>query len=122
MSNNLLSIGFTLLVLALTLIVQWRVMKGGKEVSLQRIGISLMVLGAGVGAIVTVVAILTQGVSSQGWEVLKDTAIAIVLTGGVLAIQGVAQKKPSNLPWVRYGAFVVALIGVAFIIWALVRC
>jgi hypothetical protein len=95
-------------------------MKGGKKVSLQCIGVSLMVLGAVIGALVIGVAIWTQGLSSQVWGVFKDTTIAIVLTGGVLAIEGVAQKKPSNLPWVKCGAFVVMIIGVGFIIWALV--
>jgi len=116
---NLLSIGFTLLVLALMLIVEWHVMRGGKEVSLQRIGISLMVLGAIVVAVVVGVAIWTRVLSSQEWEVFANTAIAIVLTGGILAIQGIVQKEPAKLPIVRYGAFGVALIGVAFIVFGL---
>ena len=85
---NLLSIGFTLLVLALTLIILWRVTRKGKEANLQSIGISLMVLGVAVAAVVWGVARLTQGLSSQEWDVFVNTAIAIVLTGGTLAIQG----------------------------------
>ena len=113
---NLLSIGFTLLVLGLTLTVQWRVMRGGKKVSLQRMGASLMVLGVGMGVVIWLGAIWRQGLPSQEMDVFLNTAIAIVLTGGILAIQGVVQKKPSNLPWVKYGALVVFLIGIASIV------
>ncbi len=117
---SLLSIGFTLLVLALMLIVLWRVERRGKMVDLQSTGISLVVLGVAVWVVVGAIVWWIQELSSQEWSVFANTAMAIVLTGGILAIQGIAQKKPATLPIVRYGAFATALIGLAFIIWFLI--
>ena len=116
----LLSIGFTLLVLALMLIVLWRVERRGKEANLQSIGISLVVLGVVVWVVAGAVVWWLRGLTSQEWSVFASTVIAIVLTGGILAIQGMVQKKPATLPIVRYGAFATALIGLAFIIWFLI--
>jgi len=111
----LLSIGFTLLVLMLTLIVVWSVMEGGKGASPQRMGISLMVLGVLAAAFVGVAGWIL-GLFSQVWNALANTVIAIFLTGGTLVIQGIVQKEPAKLPIVKYGAFVVGAVGLAFII------
>jgi len=116
---NLLSIGFSLLLLALMLISAWFVEKR-KGKNLWSIGIGLMVLGVVVWGGVWGIAKWTQGLSSQEWGVIASTVINIVLPGGILAIQGRVRKKPRELPIVRCGAFAVAIISVAIIAWALI--
>ena len=116
-----LSIGFTLIVLALSLMLLWRVMSG-KEKDLFCSGLCVMGLGVASGLVVGVFVWLTQALSAQEWSVFAGTgAIAIVLTGGILAIQGLVQKKPETLSLVKYGGIVIALIGLAFVIAWFVR-
>ena len=111
----LLSIGYTLIVLALNLMVIWRVLSG-KEEDLFRRGLYIMGIGVGLWVVVGTAVWLTQGMSSQEWGVFAGTgAINIFLTGGLLAIQGWAQKKPESLPWVKYGGMAVSLIGLTFV-------
>lgn len=112
---NYLSIGYGLLVIALMLMVLWRQMARGKEINLYTAGIWLMVISI-VAIVVVYVVALVGGVSNQVWDVLNKPLVDIFIIGAILAIQGAVQKKPSNLPWVKYGALVVLLIGIAFIV------
>jgi len=111
----LLSIGYTLLVLSLTLLLLWRVEKKGKVASPQYIGVSLMALGFLV-AVVGAAALGAQRLSGQEWSVFGSTAIAIVVAGGLLGIQGRVQEKPAERRVVRYGALLTALVSLAFVI------
>ena len=114
---NYLSIALNLLVLALMLIVLWRVEARGGKANLKSIGTSLLLLGILV-LVVGLGSAFARGLYSQ-WGVFKYTGMSIFTAGVILLIQVRIRKKPANLPIVRYGAIVVALIALAFVIWFL---
>jgi uncharacterized membrane protein len=83
-----LSIGYTLLVVALNLAFLKYEMGGGKN--LRRRGLCIM----GIGVVVAIVAWFT--LSGQEWDVFRTTAIAIALTGLIPALRGTIQKEKSE--------------------------
>jgi hypothetical protein len=78
-----------------------------------------MGLGVGLWVVAGAVVWWAQGLSSQEWGVFASTgAIAIVLAGGILAIQGIAEEKPETLPIVKYSGIAIALTGfVSVLLW-----
>jgi hypothetical protein len=108
-----LSIGLTLLVLALRLVLLRQkenlVCKGWLL-----IGIGVVVAIAGL------VAGWRQWLPSQVVTVLTSTSIPIVLAGGILAIQGIVEKKPEQLKVLRWSALAPAILGLAFIAWFII--
>jgi peptidoglycan/LPS O-acetylase OafA/YrhL len=118
-----LSIGVTLLVVALNLAFLKYEMRGGKN--LRRRGWCIMGLGVALWIVVWVIVWLTQALSPQEWDVFRTTAIGVTLTGFIPALRGEIQKKrrkAQQLKCLCWGMFAIALIGVIFITLALKPC
>jgi CDP-diglyceride synthetase len=120
-----LSIGYTLLVVALNLAFLRYEVRGGKD--LRRKGLFIMGLAVILFAGAWVFVWLTQALSSQEWAVFRSTTIGVTLTGLIPALRGIIQeeksakerkKKQKCLGW---GMLATVLIGVAFIA-AFVTC
>jgi cytoskeletal protein RodZ len=110
-----LSIGYVLLVLALRLALLRFSMRGGREEKLKNSGITILVLGL-VAEVVVGILKWINVLSSQEITVLLNTGLAIVLVGGVVAIQGQIQQKPKGLNVLKWLILVIALLGLAAII------
>jgi drug/metabolite transporter (DMT)-like permease len=110
-----LSIGYTLLVVALNVAFLKYEMGGGKN--LRRRGWCIMGLAVVLWAVVWVIVWLTQALSPQEWGVFAEVVIAIALTGFIPALRGEIQKKPKaqQPKYLCWGMFAIALVGVAFI-------
>jgi hypothetical protein len=113
----LLSIGFTLLVVALKLALLKRTIRRRRRENLYYSGLWLMVISV-VVAIVGGVAGRMQWLSSQEVNVLANTAIAIMITGFIPAVEGtiLLRRREAQLNVLCRSIFAIALVGIASII------
>jgi hypothetical protein len=111
----LITIGFTLMVLSLRLVFLWNSFRKTKEENLRKSGITILVLGLFLG-IVTLIIKLTNILPIEEIKALSNVAIAIALTGGVVAIQGQIQQKPEQIKVLGLSIIITAVIGLGCII------